>query len=296
MSLGTIQSRSQLDVSATSRADRQCRARKVKCLGKPPNACPNCLDIGTQYNWASADGRSAEARSRRLKSRNASTADVTGIYRAPDQQNTAIIQGAPGFMSTSVVPFAWPAGSTDTMYNSAEAMPPGSSTVLPWSTLEHFFNTFAGPQGSDTPLRGLAAPEIVAPNDFGDSVFGHITDRGDGVTKIMWLRICGQTAIVPGRYASAYGVSDTVADDQARRRELSSCRVPLRTATPRLGRLQAVMSILRPLSSAPMDGLSLRSCCTCWACSLAAWDLNSHISIRRDLKTASEEEKARPFC
>lgn len=53
--------------SSVCDADPECRTKKAKCGGQPPDSCPNCIESNSPCSWPESDGRSTRAKGQKRK-------------------------------------------------------------------------------------------------------------------------------------------------------------------------------------------------------------------------------------
>lgn len=62
----------------------QCRTRKCRCAGQPPDPCISCIKDGLKCSWPTEDGRSAEARQSRAQSKRKASRENVKAQNTPD--------------------------------------------------------------------------------------------------------------------------------------------------------------------------------------------------------------------
>ena len=79
----------------------QCRIRKRKCGGQPPDPCPNCIHGHNECSWPVEDGRSSNARREKARARlKLAQPGIMGMENTVDTPNTNWEMGDTGWMSS----------------------------------------------------------------------------------------------------------------------------------------------------------------------------------------------------
>lgn len=183
-------------------ADTQCRSRKCKCGGVPPDPCPNCVGDAITCQWPTEDGRSSQARKDRARARRLQSMAVRGLGRPPSKADReAMGQWAAAPASEAGPPSAGPSSAGPSLAGGVGGFGQDDGAVSDFAlpSLDPAIfdpEQFILAMSSQLPTveeGSEASPTVPFPSTSRPAT----SDEGR-VVKITWWRPHGPTAIAPG--------------------------------------------------------------------------------------------------